>query len=87
MDAAKTLRSILSVIDKDVKRIKRNASKSNAALEPEAALTLSRYASMLNGILEDGWKAKEKAKRALEKKSTEELVEMYLADKKKKESQ
>lgn len=84
MDPAKTLQSILLIIDKDVKRIKKEiltTRKKNKTLPPEMAITLARYANTLNAIVDEGWKAKEKAKKNLEKKTTEELVKLYLDSK------
>jgi MarR-like DNA-binding transcriptional regulator SgrR of sgrS sRNA len=75
MDASKTLRGILSLIDKDVRQIKK--TNRGRGLDAETALTLSRYASTLNGIIGESWKAKEKEKKKLERKSTEELVAIY----------
>lgn len=78
---SKTLANILAVIDKDVKRIKR--AGRDLQLEPEDALTLTRYAAALDSIVKSTEKESEKAKRQLEKLPTEKLIEEYQKEQKK----
>jgi hypothetical protein len=79
-DANKILASILNLIDKDVKSIKK-LSKDHQ-LDPADALTLTRYAATLDNILESKDKESAKAKKDLSKLSTEELIAQYQQEKK-----
>ena len=72
---SKTLKGILLAIDKDVKLIKSLGRKSK--LDPSDAQTLCRYASTLDAIVKTTEKDKEKAKKDLEKLSTDELIAQY----------
>jgi hypothetical protein len=72
----KTLKSILSIIDKDIRLIKRQSTGRGGPLMPEEALSLSRYAMILNRIVEDHWKSKQKAKKKFESMTTEELKKL-----------
>ena len=72
---SKTLSNILAVIDKDVKRIKR--AGRNTQLEPQDALTLTRYASALDSIVKSTEKEVERTKKQLEALPTEELIKLY----------
>lgn len=77
MDQNKLYRDILRLIARDIKVIKRNKGQ----LSPADALTLSRYASTLQGIQENQEKAEGKKVRDLEKLPTDELVKLYLEGK------
>lgn len=81
MDPTKTLKSILGMISKDVRQIKK--AHKDIAMEPETALTLTRYASTLSHIIEERNQAREKTKLRYQTLPTEELVNMYLKNKKK----
>lgn len=75
MDPSKTLKSILAIISKDVRLIKKTTKKTQ--LPTETALTLSRYATTLNGIVEEQRKEKDRAKKRFEKMPTDELLKAY----------
>ena len=79
-----TLKSILGIIAKDVKAIKKKTGTASKPqqLPPEDAQTLCRYASTLDGISETEEKESAKMKKSFDKKSTEELIEQYQKDKK-----
>lgn len=81
MNSDRTLRSILSIISRDVRLIRREARKKR--LDPDTAMTLSRYANTLNSIRQEEEFEKEKEKKRLNRLSTEELVKMYLNEQKK----
>lgn len=81
MDAARTLKSILSIIAKDIRAIKRESKKTRLA--PETALTISRYATTLNGIVDADQRARERAKKQYQKLSTAELMKLYTEQQKK----
>lgn len=81
MNADRTLKSILSIISKDVREIKRSAKK--VPLSTDTALTLSRYATTLNGIVDAQQKADERRRRELKKLPTAELMKLYMEQQKK----
>lgn len=85
MNSQKTLKSILSIISKDVRLIRK--ANRNCQLSTETALTLSRYASTLNGITLEEKKKRAAVKKNLERKTTDELVSQFLEQKKKQEKQ
>lgn len=70
-----TLDNILALIDRDVKKIQKESADKQ--LSPQDALTLSRYASTLDTIVERTDKEKAKEKKGLDKLPTEELIKMY----------
>lgn len=74
-EANRTLKRILSLIDKDVNLIKKNNKSKQLAVED--ALTLSRYAGTLNSLIDGEWDAKEKLKKRYEKMKTEDLIKMH----------
>jgi len=72
---AKTLKDILAIIGKDVKRIKTIAKTSQ--LDPQDALTLTRYAAALDDIATREEKTKEQLKRQFKGLKTEELIKAF----------
>lgn len=85
IDSGRTLRSILSIISRDVRLIKKQNKKNK--LDGETALTLSRYASTLNAIEEGKEDRRAAAKKRFEKMTTAELVaEWQRRDKAQKET-
>lgn len=80
--ADKTLKSVLSLIDVDVKIIKK--SWRHQQLPEEVALTLTRYASTLKNIIEQDEKEDEKKKQQYKKLTTAEIAELVLQERGKK---
>lgn len=78
--STKTLKSILSIIKKDVRKIKQRTG--DGPLEPEVALTLTRYANTLSSIVEESEETRTRAKKHYEKMSTEELIKLFQAEQK-----
>lgn len=84
-DPSKTLAKILQIISEDVSRIKKNQAQARLVaddgifpnLAPAEALTLSRYASTLDSIVEGKEKEKAKTRKDLEGLSTDELIKEY----------
>ena len=79
-DSSKTLKAILGIISADVKRIKKLSR--TAQLPSEDALTLTRYASALDGIEKSAEKEKEALKKKLKNLDTKKLIEEYNKEKK-----
>lgn len=71
-NANRTLNNILTVIDKDVKRLK--AIGKIDKLPPADALTLSRYMSSLSDIIKEKEKEVSKVKAKINAMSTDELI-------------
>lgn len=78
------LKSILNAIGKHVRSIKRTQLKQDGALCVDDAQILARYASVLDGVVLEKEKAKQRAKKDLEKLSTEKLLEIYQGNKERK---
>lgn len=76
---SKTLNSILLVIDRDVKRIKKLGRLEK--LDPVDALTLSRYVSSLSNVISEKEKEDKKAINAANKLSVDELYALYKGEK------
>jgi hypothetical protein len=70
------LDGILKLIDRDVRLIKKSLSKGEA-LDPDTALTITRYASALRGIVDDEDEAKRKASLKFKRLPTEELLKLF----------
>lgn len=75
MQTNKTLKSILAIIGRDVRRLKR-ASKSEMLASQEAQ-NLVRYGEFLFKLNENAEKEKEREKKKLDRLSTEELIKLY----------
>lgn len=82
--ADRTLKTILSLIEQDIRAIKKRANGN--PFDKETSSALSRYAKLLTDVREENDKEKEKEKKKLERLSTTELVQMYVENKKKKET-
>lgn len=71
-DATKTLNNILSIIERDTLRIQEISNELK--LEPQDALTLTRYASVLDQIVKSSEKEKEKIKNQFKAMNTDDLI-------------
>lgn len=73
--SSKILKTILSLIDKDVKKIKKEYnSEEDKSLK---ALTLSRYTTILLDIQASQDKLKKEEKKLVENLSTEQLIKEF----------
>ncbi len=70
-----TLDRILGLIDRDTRLIEE--SFRDKQLDPNTALSLTRYASALSSIKEGKQKDSDKERKSLERLSTDELIELY----------
>lgn len=75
--ANKIIKNILGLVEKDIKRIKKEYNNSVNEDKSLNALTMSRYVSLLLEIEESNNKKEKKDKIEVNSLSTEELIEEY----------